>query len=134
GGDMGQRGEALRAQMLEIMQAAGRPLSAYDLLAELSKTTPKIAPPTVYRALAALTKDGRAHRIESMNAYVPCSCDDHDGAALMSICDDCGTVQETAVPGVVSALAAMLDKSGFAAERHVLEIHGTCATCAEGTA
>lgn len=129
---MGAKGEALQAEMLEIMRTKARPMSAYDLLADLKKTRSKIAPPTVYRALSAMTGDGRVHRIESMNAYMACSCSDHGAAALLSICHDCGSVEESAVPGVVSELSATLRASGFSAERHVLEIHGTCAACVGG--
>ncbi len=81
----------------EALERADGPVSAYDLLGEL-RGKGVTAPPTVYRALNRLTKDGRVHRIESLNAYVLCAADHaHHDTAGFAICDDCGSVAE--VPG-----------------------------------
>ena len=58
------------------MRGAKSSHSAYDLLDELRGKYPKIAPPTVYRALAALIESGQVHRLESLNAYVACQRED----------------------------------------------------------
>lgn len=126
---MGKRGEVLQAEMLDIMHRHAGPHSAYDLLRELRKTNAKMAPPTVYRALAVLMEKGRIHRLESLNAYIPCQCDSHEHASVLAICDDCGAVNENVAPGLLSKLASVLGKSGFAAQRHIIEVHGLCATC-----
>ena len=39
------------AMVFDIIRAANSPLSAYDILDRLKPTRPRIAPPTVYRAL-----------------------------------------------------------------------------------
>ena len=105
--------------------------SAYDILAKLREDHPKIAPPTVYRALSALTDRGHVHRLESLNAYVSCQCaDDHDhGPSVLSICDDCGGVEENVAPELMAQLSGVAAKSGFTAQRHVVELHGLCASC-----
>lgn len=128
---MGSKGERLQSQMLAIMQARTGPTSAYDLLGALQETNAKIAPTTVYRALASLTKQGRIHRLESLNAYVPCQCSDHEQASILSICDECGTVRESIAPKIMSDLSSILIETGFHAQRHVIEVHGHCSGCNE---
>ena len=118
-----------RAQILDALKRHQRPHSAYELLDLLRGTNPKTAPPTIYRALASLIKEGRVHRLESLNAYVACRCETHGEPAILSICQDCGTVEETVAPEVLSALSSVTGKSGFAVTRHVIEVHGHCASC-----
>ncbi|MEO0487353.1 MAG: Fur family transcriptional regulator [Pseudomonadota bacterium] len=127
---MGKRGEELQAQVVDAMDRASGPLSAYDILAALRDLNPKIAPTTVYRALSALTDKGVIHRLESLNAYMLCQCAEDAHQAIMSICDDCGTVEETVAPDVLATMSKVIGKSGFEPSRHVVEVHGTCADCA----
>ena len=54
----------------------------------------RLAPPTIYRALAALTDRGSVHRLESLNAFIACQHDRHRQASILSICNDCGGVEE----------------------------------------
>ncbi len=86
------------------------------------RTEGPATPPTACRALAALTKAGRAHRPGPMNAFAPCRCKAVAHTPVMAICDDCGTVE-------AHAEAAEIDGPG----RHVLEIHGRCGACAVAT-
>jgi len=99
------------------------------LLDRLQETYPKIAPPTVYRALAALGERGQIHRLESLNAYVACQSEAHHQTSVLSICEDCGVVEETFEPDIFSLLSAALRKSGFSAQRHIIEVNGICASC-----
>ena len=129
---MSKRGEKMQAEVLAVLRRRGGPLSAYDVLGELREANPKIAPPTIYRALAALTERGRVHRLESLNAYIACKCDRHQHASILSICDDCGTVEESVAPDLLKQLSSIIGKSGFAPMRHVIEVHGVCASCGAG--
>ncbi|MEM8959023.1 MAG: Fur family transcriptional regulator [Pseudomonadota bacterium] len=126
---MARRGEQVRADVLAALLAYGRPTSAYDLLRDLQEAYPKMAPPTIYRALSALVEQGKVHRLESLNAFVACQCTHHDQAAILSICDDCGAVEETVAPKLLDQLTQLTKKSGFKAVRHIIEIHGRCASC-----
>ena len=126
---MGRRGETVQAEVLAIMRKHAGPVSAYDLLGELRGGNAKAAPTTVYRALSALTERGCVHRLESLNAYIACQCDDHSHASILSICDDCGSVDERVAPDLLSKVSALLAKTGFEAKRHVIEVHGVCASC-----
>ena len=115
-----------------MLQESNAPLSAYDILGELRTINPKTAPTTIYRALATLTERGCVHRIESLNAYVACRNANHSDAPVMSICDGCGAVEECFAPDLEDALVTLTRKSGFAAKRHVIEVHGFCAACGTG--
>ena len=131
---MGKRGEKTRVEIMAILRRSSRPLSAYDFLAELRHTNPKIGPPTVYRALATLGDQGRVHRIESLNAYVACECAPHECDTILTICNDCGGVEENVSPELLNQLSNIIDKPRFAPTRHVIEIHGVCASCDDGRA
>lgn len=131
---MGKRGEKIQADVLAVLRRRGCPLSAYEVLGALRESHPKIAPPTIYRALAALTERGRVHRLESMNAFIACQYDRHMQASILSICDDCGTVEESVAPDLLEDLSSVAGRSGFWPARHVIEIHGLCASCGAGQA
>lgn len=128
---MPTRGEQMQADVLAILQGQDRPQSAYNVLAALRPAHPKIAPPTVYRALAALIERGQAHRVESLNAYMACAGDGHDHASIMSICDDCGWVEENTAPELLNQLSTVAGRSGFQSKRHIVEVHGVCAACSD---
>jgi Fur family zinc uptake transcriptional regulator len=119
----------MQTAVLAILRDSKSPHSAYTLLDRLQETYPKIAPPTVYRALAALVERGQIHRLESLNAYVACQSEAHHQASVLSICEDCGVVAENFEPDIFSRLSAALRKSGFSAQRHIIEVNGICASC-----
>ena len=119
-----------QAEILSILKSSDGPMTAYQILEELQGSEPDIAPPTIYRALAALTDQGRAHRLESLKAFVPCRCDHEDSVPLLSICEDCGLVEEHDGDGLLPKLAALIAASNFKPERHIVEIHGHCGKCA----
>jgi len=122
----------MQAELLALLRQRRSPMSAYELLAELRHGYPRLAPPTVYRALATLLRRGGVHRIESLNAFVACQCESHKAAAVLSICDDCGTVEESVSSRLLDELSTLVASSGFALKRHIIEVHGQCAAC--GTA
>ncbi len=126
---MGERGEVLQAEMLRILDMQSGPLSAYGSLDELLKTNAKIAPPAVYRALSVLTDFGRKHRLETLNAHVVCQHDNHQNAPILLICDDSGSVEETIALNLVADISSKIGQTGFVAEHHVIEVHGTCGSC-----
>ncbi len=119
-----------QADILSVLNASVAPLSAYQILAKLRRDDPDIAPPTVYRALSALTEQGRAHKLESLKAFVPCRCDHHKSLPVLTICEDCGQVDEHDGGSLLPILSAMVAPGAFRAARHVVEIHGQCGNCA----
>ena len=122
-------GEKTQADVLAVLKRHSSHLTAYDILGELRQANGKLAPQTVYRALNALIEQGLVHRFESLNAYVACRCSDHDQASILTVCDDCGTVDENVVPEVLAELSSIVSAKGFDPQRHVIEVHGLCQTC-----
>ena len=116
--------------VLEKLEAAGAPLSAYTLLDQLREKGFR-APLQVYRALDTLMKDGLVHRLESLNAFVACA-DPHDHAHSMTafaICDTCGQVTELSDHDVGHRLEDWVRSTGFAPRKAVIEFRGICARC-----
>lgn len=127
---MRKRAPARQQDVLRILNACDRPMTAYQILERLQLGEPDIAPPTVYRTLSALTDQGRAHRLESIKAFVPCRCNHVESAPVLAICEDCGSVEEHDGSDLLPKLTALTDQSAFQAGRHIVEIHGQCGACA----
>lgn len=131
--ERGLRLTAIRARVLGLVAAAGKPIKAYDLL-ELVRGGEGVgaaAPPTVYRALDFLLANGFIHKLESVNSFVAChhpSTDQHSVPFL--ICNRCHSAVELEDRGVVDALDARARALGFVPQAQTLEVHGLCAKCA----
>lgn len=119
-----------QTEILEVLRSNDTPMTAYQVLETLQGVEPDIAPPTVYRALTALTEQGRAHRLESIKAFVPCRCDHAKSLPLLAICEDCGLVDEHDGGALLPKLAAIVAENDFKPERYIVEIHGRCVNCA----
>lgn len=119
-----------QADILGVLRSSLAPLTAYQILGQLQKDEPDIAPPTVYRALTALTDQGRAHKLESLKAFVPCRCEHKKSLPVLTICDDCGLVEEHDGGSLMPKLSALIAPSSFVPDRHIVELHGSCSTCA----
>ena len=126
---MNKSGKRMQAEVLAVLRSSRAPMSAYEMLGYLREGNPRLAPPTIYRALAALTNRGSVHRLESLNAFIACQRNRHREASILSICNDCGGVEENVSDDLLKTLSGIAGKSGFAPVRHVIEIHGQCATC-----
>ncbi len=63
---MGKRGEKTQADVLAVLRRRGGPMSAYEVLGALRERHPKIAPPTIYRALAG-DHDALRQRLAALN-------------------------------------------------------------------
>lgn len=118
-------------QVLSLLRRQQQPLTAYAILDTLRADGIK-APTTVYRALAALTKEGLVHRIESLNAYIACQKHDchagHAHSVQFAICTACGTVQE--LPPQASGCEKSSKKFLATVTRQVIELCGICKACA----
>ena len=131
---MHKRSEEMQSEILAVLGRSSVPLSAYAILDVLRPGRPKLAPPTIYRALAALIAQGRVHRLESLNAFVACRGGTHHDDAILSVCDDCGRVEESRAPEILGRLSRIAGASGFVPTRHVIELRGRCGTCARAEA
>ncbi|MCR5878969.1 Fur family transcriptional regulator [Phenylobacterium sp. J367] len=128
--DTQERLTAPRRRVLELLLEADAPLKAYDLIAAFGAGGEPAKPPTVYRALEFLERLGFAHRIESLNAYVPCRLEADGHVAAFLICDCCGAAEEFE-PDLTEGLAAAR-ASGYALRAVTLEARGHCPACRAG--
>ncbi len=122
-----ERLTAPRRRVLELLLGADGPLKAYDLIAAYGAEGEPAKPPTVYRALEFLERLGFAHRIESLNAYVPCRIAGGGHSAAFLICDCCGAAQEFE-PDFTSQLKTA-GGLGYEVRSVTLEARGLCPAC-----
>lgn len=123
-------------RVLDVLRAADRPMTAYDLLDAL-RGEGVTAPLTVYRALRRLIADGLAHRLESLNAYVLCAhpeggagaAADETHAPAFIVCEDCGAVDEIEDRQAMGMLTSDAKRKGYAVSRMAVEMIGACKTC-----
>lgn len=118
-----------------VLEAAGRPLSAYEILGRVREDGVK-APLQVYRALDKLQAAGFVHRLESINAYVKCShagCDHPPGTAFM-ICTQCGATHEICDAYIDNLVSRHASANGYTAENRLIEVMGICSACQQEAA
>ncbi|MFZ2406291.1 MAG: transcriptional repressor [Methylobacter sp.] len=121
----------IRQQVLELIWDSHKAVKAYDLLDRIKPLQNAAKPATIYRALDFLIEQGLIHRVESLNAFVGCSCSGHQHEQLLLICNNCQEVEERSAPEVMQALSQEIKQAGFIVHSKAIEIHGVCAKCAE---
>ena len=127
--ERGIRLTPLRAQVLGLIAAAGKPVKAYDLLDSMKTANGTSAPPTVYRALDFLLEQGFIHRLASVNAFVGCHHPSEPHSVPFLICDGCQSAVELEDERITRLLDAQAKALGFQPRAQTLEVHGLCATC-----
>ena len=134
--ERGVRITPARRRVLELVWRRHAPIGAYDILSEMQrdvekagKSGAKVAPPTVYRALDFLMKQGLVHKIESQNAYIGCSHpgESHDCGFL--ICRECGAALEIEDNRLSALLSELASRHDFEPRRRTVEIVGLCPAC-----
>lgn len=122
----------LRRSVLSLILEAEGALTAYQLLDRLKETRKGAVPPTIYRALDFLIEHGLIHKVERLNAFIPCNdAGHHHHAVQFLICRKCGTVAEIEDPAVSQALAHAAERKGFHPGHAMVELDGTCAACSQ---
>jgi Fur family zinc uptake transcriptional regulator len=121
---------AQRRRVFELVCRAGRPVGAYEILDQVRRGG-RAAPPTVYRALDFLLEQGLVHKLETLHAYVGCTHPGHPHSSQFLICADCGGVTELDDETIAGSLRTAAADTGFQPQRPIVEVIGTCASCAE---
>jgi Fur family zinc uptake transcriptional regulator len=119
----------LRRQVLELVWQSHAPVGAYQILERLSGSRGRVAPPTVYRALEFLAREGLVHRIDRLNAYVGCPSPMQPHQAYFLICNACGDAAELHDPELAATLARCVERARFHIETATVELAGLCARC-----
>jgi len=115
-----------RRRVLEILLSEHRALGAYEVLEILGKGA---QPPMAYRALDFLVKNGFAHRIERLNAFIACAHPGTDHSPAFLICRVCDAVAEAPSEPTKGRLGEAAKAAGFKIERAVVEAVGVCPNC-----
>lgn len=126
----GARLTQLREQVLRLIWQSHKPLGAYalmDMLAE--KSTRRVAPPTVYRALEFLLEQGLIHRINTLNAYIGCTHPHAQPCNNFLICRDCGVAIEFSAGSLQEHIDRTAGHLGFTIQTQSIELVGSCQRC-----
>jgi Fur family zinc uptake transcriptional regulator len=119
----------IRQQVLALIWESHKAVKAYELLDRIKPLKDAAKPATIYRALDFLIEQGLIHRVESLNAFVGCSCSGHQHEQLLLICNNCQEVEERSAPEVMQALSQEVEQAGFSVHSKAIEIHGVCVKC-----
>ncbi len=122
-------------QREEVWQALEqRPdfVSAQELHQSLREQGSTIGLATVYRTLNALAEEGSvdALSLEGENLYRACSPGHHHHL----ICRACGQTTEIEASAVEAWAKRVASDHGFSDPQHIVDIFGTCPSCASGVA
>lgn len=121
----------IRHQVLELIWDSHKAVKAYELLDRIRPLQHAAKPATIYRALDFLIEQGLIHRVESLNAFVGCSCSGHQHELLLLICKHCNEVEERPAPKVMTVLSEEFNQAGFVAHSKAIEAQGICVKCKE---
>ncbi len=121
----------LRRQVMRLILEADGPLTAYQLLARLKESRSNATPPTIYRVLDFLLQEHLIHKVERLNAFIPCieTNHAHGHPVQFLICRQCGAVAEIEDAAVSAALQHAALGKGFHPGHATVEVEGTCAAC-----
>jgi len=131
--DRGVQLTAIRHQVLELIWGSHKAVKAYELLDRIKPLQSAAKPATIYRALDFLIEQGLIHRVESLNAFIGCSCSERQHEQLLLICNKCLDVEERSAANVMLALSEEIQQASFTVHSKALEIHGLCDKCKKFT-
>lgn len=116
--------------ILKTLRKNGEPLSAYALLEKVRKFEIK-SPPIVYRALGSLIESGKVHKINELNTFIACNCDDdHEHSlSVLTICKTCKNVSEIHDHAVIDNLTKLKSLKINLVKHAVIEIPIVCEKC-----
>lgn len=129
----GYRQTEPRRVLADLVAGRQGHFTAADLAAEARDRHPGIGRATIFRALDLFASLNLLERVDlpaGDHAYVACDANHHHHA----ICTACGRSLDIDDLGLAEVLAGIGTRSGFRVSDHRLEVFGTCAGCADGTA
>ncbi len=119
-----------RQHLFTLLLQSDKPLSAYELLAQLNGLTAQWhGPPIVYRGLKSLLELGLIHRLEHRQQYVACTCTTQPHEGLLLVCTQCERVFELPTTVVDDLIHDVVAAQQFQRRSGLLEISGLCIRC-----
>lgn len=127
----GEQWTDMRGDIFAVLAAEEKPASAYDIADKVSvRRGKRVAPNSVYRILDLFVANNLAQRVESANAYVVNA---HPGClhdCIFLVCKSCGEATHIDDDKLTGQVRNVATNEGFATERPIIELLGTCAKCA----
>ena len=116
--------------VLSVLRSAKEPMTAYGLLDALKPSGIRSAP-IIYRALELLLKQGKAHKINELGAYLACDCpeDHHHKISVLAICGTCREVEELHDHAVIHHLENLASQGIHLQPFAVIELPVICVQC-----
>lgn len=108
-----------------LLDAAARPLSAYDIRDTALADGDRISIPRIYRVVARLMAKGRVRRVETLNAYMAGAA----GKDIIAICRHCASVTPVPIGDIAQQIRDILASRGFTVEDIMVEAQGRCRFC-----
>ncbi|MDR2124427.1 MAG: transcriptional repressor [Desulfovibrio sp.] len=125
----GARLTDLRRSIFEILLAARKPVKAYDIIECMRDRGQRLTPASIYRTLEFLLGHGLAHRVNALNAYVPCTGPHEEQALLLFVCSGCRGTTEIDDRVLYDAVRSRLAGLGISLRNGCIEIQGICRNC-----
>lgn len=126
----GEQWTGMRESVFAELALHERPVSAYDIADNLSKTRGKrVAPNSVYRILDLFVANNLALRVESANAYLANTHPGCEHDCIFLVCDECGEATHVDDDEVSRTVRGIAQAHHFKPERPVIEIRGLCQAC-----
>jgi Fur family zinc uptake transcriptional regulator len=118
--------------ILNVLRKNAAPLSAYAILEKVGKFGIK-SPPIVYRALNSLIESGKVHKINELNSFVACDCDDDHQHLLsvLTVCQSCNEVNEIHDHKITDHLTKLSAFNIDLVKQAVIELPVICSKCAD---
>ena len=119
---------SLRERVFILLWHSNTPLGADTILSQLAEQdkTWRLAPPTVYRGLEFLQKQGLVHRIASLNTFIGCNHPQYQHDCQFLICKLCDITLELNNQAVQISKLKEAEAAGFIAESARVQILGLC--------
>ncbi|MDE2140866.1 MAG: transcriptional repressor [Elusimicrobia bacterium] len=120
-----QRDTAQRRAIRRVLEEAGRPLGALEVLESSKRYAPRLGIATVYRTIKSLASEGTVATVD-----LPGEPPRYEASGKAHhhhfLCGVCGKVFE--LGGCLGGLKGLLPR-GFRMVSHELLLHGRCAGC-----
>jgi len=128
----GQRITPQRDLVAGVLERAGRPLSAPEIVAAVDRADEGVGRATVFRTLQSLLEAGIVQHVVlpgNQHGYLLCAAPGHHHHL---ICEGCGRVTDLEESEVGDFLASLERDHRFAVDHATFDIYGTCTDCRSG--
>lgn len=123
----------LRRRVLGLLAARGGSATAYQLLEDLNRQPPHAAPPTVYRALQFLIREGLVRHVSTTSTFR--LTEENEGQhEIFAVCTHCHSVLPLHSTALQQALLDTALTAHFQVGGQQTEIKGVCEDCTRRSA